>query len=218
LSTGNPNIDSEDGHPIAYAQIIQESQKHERPPLFLRADCDQITEDPVWAEKVPEWLCTAERVATGGSKRVLEDGPDTWNSDDEAKVDIEPDEEHGMYTPEMDPKLGPKVLSQAEAARQRAMGKAMKSVKQPPRPQTPGAGSSDEDDPNGSPTVWSQSRQCFRPNKLRKGANVSTESDTDSNAGNSIVNSRLNRVIRHRYHPTTRIKMKCRRIRNGLLD
>jgi hypothetical protein len=78
------------------------------------------------------------------------------------------------------------VLSQSEAARQRATGKALKSIKQPIRPQTPGAGSSD-DDPNGSATVWSQSRQCFRPNKARKTS--STESDTDSNVGNSIVSS-----------------------------
>jgi hypothetical protein len=181
LSTGNPNIGEEDGHPIAYAQIIQESQKFERPPLFLRADCEQIVEDPVWAEKVPEWPCTAERVATGGRRRVLQDGPDTWNSDDVAEADIEADKEVNMYTAEMDPKLGPKVLSQSEAARQRAAGKAMKSVKQPPRPQTPGAGSSDDDDPNGSATVWSQSRQCFRSNKHRKSSS-STESDTDSNA------------------------------------
>jgi hypothetical protein len=132
LTSGNPNIDEQDGHPIAYAQIIQESQKYERPPLFLRVDADQITEDPVWAEKVPEWLCIAERVATGGRKRVLENGPDTWNSDDEAEEDIEADEEENMYTAEMDPKLGPKVLSQSEAARQRATGKALKSAKQPP--------------------------------------------------------------------------------------
>jgi hypothetical protein len=60
---------------------------------------------------------------------VLQDGPDTWNSDDEAKTDVEADEEHDMYTAEMDPKLGPKVLSQSEAARQRATGKVLKSVK-----------------------------------------------------------------------------------------
>jgi hypothetical protein len=53
LSTGNPNVGEEDGHPIAYAQIMHESQKFENPPLFLRADCDQIVSDPVWAEKVP---------------------------------------------------------------------------------------------------------------------------------------------------------------------
>jgi hypothetical protein len=157
LSTGNPNIDEEDGHPIAYAQIIQESQKFECPPLFLRADADQIVGDPTSSEKVPEWLCTAERVATGGRRRVLQDGPDTWNSDDEAEADVEADKELNMYTDEMDPKLGPKVLTQTEAARQRARGKALKGVK-PPRPAAPATGSS-------------------------------TESDTDSNIGNSIVSS-----------------------------
>jgi hypothetical protein len=186
LTSGNPNIGEEDGHPIAYAQIIQESQKFENPPLFLGSDCDQIVSDPVWAAKVPEWLCTAERVATGRRKRVLQNGPDTWNSDDEAVADVEPDKELNRYTEEMDPKLGPKVLSQAEAARQRAAEKALKNAK-PPRPPTPGPGSSDDDDPNGPATIWSKSRHYYRPNKARKA--LSAESDTDSNVGNSIISS-----------------------------
>jgi hypothetical protein len=51
----------------------------------------------------------------------------TWNSDDEAKTDIEADVEKGMYTAEMDPKLGPKTLTDQEAARQRAAANALKA-------------------------------------------------------------------------------------------
>jgi hypothetical protein len=73
LSTGDPNIDSEDGHPIAYSAILQAAQSYERPPLFLKEDHEQITSDPVMAEKVPGWMNTAAKVATGNRRRVLED-------------------------------------------------------------------------------------------------------------------------------------------------
>jgi hypothetical protein len=71
-------------------------------------------------------MCLAERIATGNRRRVPEDGPDTWNSDDEANEDVEADKETGMYTAEMDPTLGPKTLSAQEAARQRAVANALK--------------------------------------------------------------------------------------------
>jgi hypothetical protein len=135
LSTGDPSIDSENGHPIAYTRILQESQKYDRPPLFLREDSDQIINDPAMSEHVPMWLCMAERVETGSRRRVLEDGADTVKSDDEAVEDVVPDEEHNMYTAEMDPKKGPKVLSQSEAARQRAAAQAMKALIPLPRHQ-----------------------------------------------------------------------------------
>jgi hypothetical protein len=76
LSTGDPNVDSEDGHPIAYATILQAVQSYERKPLFLREDYEQITSDPTWSVEVPRWLNTAARVATGSRRRVLENGPD----------------------------------------------------------------------------------------------------------------------------------------------
>jgi hypothetical protein len=167
LTTGNPNVEEAKGHHIAYRKVLAAAQSYERPPLFLSEDCDQITGDPVMAVEVPNWMCIAERVATGNRRRVLENGPDTWCSDDEAKEDVEADEEHGMYTSEMDPKKGPKVPSQAEAARQRATKKALEAFKKASRPGTPIGGSSDEDDPASPATIWSQSRRCFRPNKNR---------------------------------------------------
>jgi hypothetical protein len=168
LTAGDPSIDSENGHPIAYERVLTESQKYEHPPLSLREDSEQIVGDPVMSESVPKWLCMAERVATGNRRRVLEDGNDTWHSDDEAKEELIPDEEPNAYTPEMDPKKGPVVLSQREAARQRAASQALKKSKsQPPRSQTPVGGSSDDDDPNGSDMIWSSSRQIFRKNKAK---------------------------------------------------
>jgi hypothetical protein len=59
--------------------------------LFMREDCDQLTAHPVWSIKVKEWMITAARVATGSRRRVLEDGPDVMNSDDEDSKQ----EEHG---------------------------------------------------------------------------------------------------------------------------
>jgi hypothetical protein len=118
------------------------------------------------SELVPNWMCTAERIATGSRRRVPEDGPDTWNSDDEAIEDIEPDEEKGAYTAEMDPKLGPKKLSAHEAARQRAAANALKlsqsnpdissdfgnsivSSPQPSRQPTPASTPANSDDDDG---------------------------------------------------------------------
>jgi hypothetical protein len=119
-------------------------------------------------------MCMAERIATGSRPRVLEDGPDTVNSDDEAKADVVPDEEHGMYTPEMDPKLGPKKISQQEAARQRAAAQALKA--------NPGSQlSSESDNPAGFDMRWSRSRQTFVKNAAKD--------LSDSEVGNSIVGS-----------------------------
>jgi hypothetical protein len=50
-----------------------------------------------------------------------------------------------MYTPGMDPKKGPVMLSQAQVAAQKA---AAQMLKVPRRSQSPIGGSSDEDDPN----------------------------------------------------------------------
>jgi hypothetical protein len=83
LSAGDPNIDIEDGHPIAYAAVLQAAQSFERPPLFLREDSERITSDSTMAEKVPEWMNIPAKVATGNRRRVLEEGPDVMNSDEE---------------------------------------------------------------------------------------------------------------------------------------
>jgi hypothetical protein len=166
LSTGDPNTDSEDGHQVAYTAILQAAQSYERPPLLLKEDHEKIASDPVMAEKVPEWMNIAAKVATGNRRRVLENGPDVMNSDDEdALEDVKPDEEKGMYTAEIDPEKSPMKLTQAHAAAQRAAVRAL------PRSQTPVSGSSDDDDPNGSDYVSSQTKCCMRRNKhYRKAA------------------------------------------------
>jgi hypothetical protein len=75
---------------------------------------------------------TAAQMAIGNRSRVLEDGPDVMNSDEEDT----PKEEHGdvlegMYTPGMDPAKGSVKLSQAQVAAQKA---AAHAPKVPPRP------------------------------------------------------------------------------------
>jgi hypothetical protein len=176
-STGDPNVDSEDGHPIAYTAILQAAQSYEKPPLFLKEDHEQITRDPVWSEKVPEWMNTASKVETGNRRRVLENGPDVMKSeDDDALEDVKPDEETGMYTAGMDPKKGPIMLTPAQVAAQKAAAAATAPPRSktpdspPPCSQTSAPGSSD-DDPNGPEHVWSQTKGCLRRNKnYRKAA------------------------------------------------
>jgi hypothetical protein len=129
LSTGNPNINPEDGHPIAYQRVLAAAAAFEIPPVFLKEDSEAIVSDPRKAELVPQWMCMAERIATGSRPRVLEDGPDTLHSDEDSDKDVEADVEKDMYTSEMDPKLGPKTLSAQEASRQRAVASALKRSK-----------------------------------------------------------------------------------------
>jgi hypothetical protein len=128
LSTCDPNEDPEDGHPIAYETILRESQKFETTPLFLREDCDTVTSDPMLVANVPEWLAKSRQVATGNRRRVLEDGADVMSSSDEEDPKMKPDEEHNMYTSEMDPTAGPLRLSEAEAASQRFFAKSSRAA------------------------------------------------------------------------------------------
>jgi hypothetical protein len=136
LATADPNVDSEDGHPIAYEAILRESQKYETPPLFVKEDSAFVTDDPVLAANVPEWLAKSRQVATGGRRRVLEDGIDVTSSSDEDDPKMKPDEESGMYTSEMDPKAGPQLLSSAQAMRQRFFAKANRAAGFPEPPQS----------------------------------------------------------------------------------
>jgi hypothetical protein len=93
----------------------------------------------------------AAKVATGNRRRVLEDGPGTMQSSDEDAIeDVKPDEEKDMFAPGCT-SLDQAKITQEQAAAQKAAAKA------PPRSQTP-VGSSDDDDPNGPDSIWSQSR------------------------------------------------------------
>jgi hypothetical protein len=147
LSSGDPNIHSEEGHPIAFTTILEQSQKFEKPPIFWREDSEPITSDELLSEKVPEWMATSKQVATGNRKRVLENGPDKMNSSDEDDSDMKPDVLEGMYTSEMDPETGPVKLTKAQVAGQKAAAHAKKVSNPPPRSQTPesDSGSSDDD-------------------------------------------------------------------------
>jgi hypothetical protein len=119
--------DDLEDHSELYAAILQESDAFECPPLFLREDCDQITSHPMWSIKVPEWLITAARVATGNRRRVLENGPDVMNSDEEdAKKDEHGEELTGMYAPEC-ASLDQARISEQQAQAQRALASSQDS-------------------------------------------------------------------------------------------
>jgi hypothetical protein len=128
LSTGDPNIDDVNGHPIAYVSILLAAQSYEHPPVFLKEDDEQITSNEELAAKVPMWMNIAAQVATGSRRMVHEDGPDVMNSDDDdALEDVKPDEDKGMYTSGMDLKKWPVKISQQEVARQMAAAQMLKS-------------------------------------------------------------------------------------------
>jgi hypothetical protein len=127
LAMANPDADPRDGHPIAYKRVVEAAAEFEVPPIFLKEDCQAIVSDPTKAEVVPNMMCMAERIATGSRPRVLENGPDTPNSDEESEEDVEADKELNMYAPGMDSSLGPKKLSPTKAARQRAAYQALKA-------------------------------------------------------------------------------------------
>jgi hypothetical protein len=146
LSTGDLNIDSTDGHSVAYTAILRSGQEFENPPIFLSEEKARAVDDPQIAENVSEWMATAKQVATGNRRRVLEDGADKEKSDDEEDPNMQPDTLEWAYTSEMDPKKGPVYLSQAQAAAQRAAAQAPKHPKIPPRSQSPVNGSSDDYD------------------------------------------------------------------------
>jgi hypothetical protein len=128
-SGGDQNVSSEDGHPIALDVILQESQKFEVPPTFLREDSEVAATDPRIAGRTSTWMALSRQVAVGNRRRVLENGDDKMNSSDEDDEKMKPDELTGMYTAGLDSETGPIKLSQSEAARQRAAAKAAKLPK-----------------------------------------------------------------------------------------
>jgi hypothetical protein len=134
LTSTDPNVDPDDGHPIAYETILRESAKYKTPPLFVMENSEYVTNDPVLSASVPEWLAKSRQAATGRRRRVLEDGADVLNSSDEDDDKMVADEEHGMYTAGMDPEAGPIYLSSAQAATQRFFGKAIRAAGFPEPP------------------------------------------------------------------------------------
>jgi hypothetical protein len=53
LATRNIVVPDEEDHSETYSVILQASDAFEKPPLFLREDCDQIVSNPVWSVEVP---------------------------------------------------------------------------------------------------------------------------------------------------------------------
>jgi hypothetical protein len=185
LSSNDPNVDPEDGHPIAYEAILQCRQQFERPPVLLKEDSEPVLGNPFMAEKVQAWMATSKQVAVGNRRRVLENGDDKMNSSDEDDEHMKPDELTDTYTSEMDPKAGPHKLTQKQAAYQRATGRARKEqmILSVPRVESPepeevlesvvppqvdllkSGGSSDDDTLDRPEYIWSVSRGISRRNK-----------------------------------------------------
>jgi hypothetical protein len=183
-SNGDPNVSPEHGHPIAFNSLLQESRAYEIPPTFLGEDSEEAATDPRIAGRTSIWMAISRQVAVGNRRRVLENGEDKMNSEDEEDEEMKPDELTGMYTPEMDPKAGLHKLSQSEAARQRAMFQARKEqmILSAPRVESPqpgevpevvnthvnmllSGGSSDDDDLSRPEHVWSNTLGKVRKNK-----------------------------------------------------
>jgi hypothetical protein len=149
----------EDGRHIAYARILTSCSQFAISPRFLREDCAEIANDAELSSSVPKWMNTAAHVSIGGKVLVLEDGPDTINSDDEESTK----EEHGEVLTGMS--VGdlkqPATLSQSEAARQKAIATAIKGPQAPPRAQSPASPSSVRVEARGSGLPRSSSSSYF---------------------------------------------------------
>jgi hypothetical protein len=107
----------------------------------------------MWSIKVPEWMITAARIATGNRRRVLEDGPDVMNSEDEdSKKEEHGEKLTGMYAPGCS-SLDQARLTEQQAQEQRATcssqdfpSNVLASLGfEPERKPTPSANPDDED-------------------------------------------------------------------------
>jgi hypothetical protein len=195
LTAGDPNLDAE--HSIAFTTILQCAPEYEERPTLLKEDVAQACDDPIISQNVSEWMAVTKQVATGNRRRTIENGDNKMNSSDEDDHDMKPGELTGMYTEGMDPKKGPVVLTEAQVAAQKAAARAPKS--QPPRVESPlPDGSSDDGDPFGSKTVWSISKQAFRPNRkwidpdtpaLPAPAASASEPTSEGTRGNPVMSS-----------------------------
>jgi hypothetical protein len=121
----NPS-ELEDGKHIAYSRIWEKCAEYESSPIFLPEDSSEIQSDSEYAAVIPGWMNIAAQTSVGGRDLVQEDGPDTMNSSDEES----PNEEHGdkltgMYENGL---KAPVLISQSEAARQKAAWSYAKSV------------------------------------------------------------------------------------------
>jgi hypothetical protein len=102
LDTQNPDLDPENGCPIAYEKILEESQSFPNPPDFFREDSPEIVNSEELSSQVPVWMNIAANVSTGNRPQVSETGADVLNSDDsDSENDQGGDKEKNMYAPEM---------------------------------------------------------------------------------------------------------------------
>jgi hypothetical protein len=176
LRTGDPNVDSSDGHLIAYEKIYRGSQEYDHPPIFLKEDSDHVLNDDLLSGNVQEWMAISQQVATGSLRRVLENGREVWNSSDEDDEEMMPDELTGMYTAEMDPKQGPQKLTQRQVALQKAAYRQSSIV------------SSEISDSDCSPAVLVQESKSIPDYQdLVEGARKRTSIPRSPSAGNLVA-------------------------------
>jgi hypothetical protein len=74
-------LDSEGGHEIAYERIATSCSTFENCPIFLSEDSVEIGNWPVLAENLSIWMEQAKQVAVASHRQVLENGPETCNSE-----------------------------------------------------------------------------------------------------------------------------------------
>jgi hypothetical protein len=97
LVTGNIGLDMEDGHDIAYQRILSACSLHASPPAFFSADSRDFGGLDI-GDKVQAWMYTAAQVLIGDRRQVLEDGPDTCNSESDSENEGHGEVLSGMYT------------------------------------------------------------------------------------------------------------------------
>jgi hypothetical protein len=97
LTSGNPGLDSQDGHDITYQRILSACSMYESQPIFFSADSQDFGGLDI-ADKVQVWMHTAAQVSTGDRRQVLENGPDVCDSESDSENEDHGEVLSGMYT------------------------------------------------------------------------------------------------------------------------
>jgi hypothetical protein len=96
LASGDPGLDTENGHDLAYQRILSACTKYADPPRFFPSDSQEFGGLDI-AVSVPLWMHMAAQVSVGGRKQVLEDGADVCNSESDSDHEDGGDELTGAY-------------------------------------------------------------------------------------------------------------------------
>jgi hypothetical protein len=195
LEAGKPNLDTEDGHDLAYVKILNACAKFASPPMFYRSDqLDSL--EPEAAALVPGSMHSAEQVSIGGKKQVLEDGNDVCNSETDSDTDDHgseiKDAYQGIHTDSHGDPLGASHrVSTEQASGMRASDKqasSQASRMDPPPVQERKATPMNSDEHDPQPMSYDQEK-ALKFAKKKAGAPLEKSSQTTDSTHGMVTRS-----------------------------